>query len=170
MSTQQERFSESYAQEEKLDVVLRLEFQRRVISSLTLLLQLSNGEKRLKELAEKVEETKHSIARIDKICIGMLFATSLFAAFFEVTYFSLFLPLAAVAFFIAMGASLKTQNSQNWALFNESMYNQEKLILELKKYTLYSFKLKEDYKNNEILSIAELEIREDVLKKLKHLN
>jgi hypothetical protein len=166
MGTQQERFSESYAQEEKLDIALRLEFQRRVISSVTLLLQLSNGEKRLKELAEKVEETKHSIATNDKIYIGILFATSLFAAFFEVTSFSLFFPLAAVAFFIAMGASLKTQQSQNWALLNEAMHNQEQLVLELKKYTLYSFKLKQDYENNDVLASAELEIREDVLRKL----
>lgn len=170
MSTQQERFTESYAQEGKLDVVLQLEFQRRVISSLTLLLQLSNAEKRLKELAEKVEETKHSIATNDKIYIGILFVTSLFAGFSEFTSFSLFFPLAAVAFSVAMGASLKTQHSQNWALFNEAMYDQEQLMLELKKYTLYIFKPKEDYENNEILASAELEIREDVLRKLKHIN
>lgn len=170
MGTQQERFSESYAQEEKLDIALRLEFQRRVISSLTLLLQLSNGEKRLKELVEKVEETKYSIATNDKIYIGILFATSLFAAFFEVTSSSLFLPLAAVAFIVAMGASLKNQHSQNWALFNEAMHNQEQMVLELKKYTLYRFNLKEDYENNEVLASAELEIREDVLRKIKHFN
>lgn len=170
MSPQKEHFTESYAQEEKLDVVLRLEFQRRVISALTLLLQLSKGERRLNDLAVKVEETKHSIATNDKIYIGILFATSLFAAFFEVTSFSLFLPLIAIAFFIAMGASLKTQHSQNWALFNEAVHNQEQLMLELKKYTLYSFKLKEDYESNEVLASAELEIREDVLRKLKNLN
>jgi hypothetical protein len=49
------------------------------------------------------------------------------------------------------------------------MYNQKQLILELKKYTLYSFKLKEDYESNDVLASAELEIREDVLRKIKHI-
>lgn len=170
MSKQQERFTESYAQEEKLDIVLRLEFQRRVISSLTLLLQLSNGEKRIKELAAKIDETKKRIATNEKIYIGILGATGFYFGFFEFAVSVIFFSIAALALFVAMVASLNAQQSHNWALFNEAVHNQKQLVLELKNYTLYSFNLKDDYENNEVLASAELEIREDVLRKLKYFN